>query len=287
MGVTARNEPSFAPCFLQYRYPYSTSHTGTVHTSTSLTVPVRVNKRLSRCISALFQHQHRRHYRVHKTIERDSSSDLAVTYTTLQSIGSKASKQASKDNQIDSMTSPYPYTRREECSWHPEDAARHLACLASNNASLDAGSTQLLSHGWSTRQIETLRRLYGTNSMQGDKGGAATAPGISMDRYAPCLPPICSALVGQLKEPLILMLLGSAGISIIMGNKADAISIGIALLIVSFVAAVQEYRSEQALEKLANLVPHTCTVLRDGQVNDHFLARELVVGDLVLLATGE
>jgi hypothetical protein len=38
-----------------------------------------------------------------------------------------------------------------------------------------------------------------------------------------------------------------------MGNKADAISIGIALLIVSFVAAVQEYRSEQG----AKLVPHT------------------------------
>jgi Ca2+-transporting ATPase len=186
------------------------------------------------------------------------------------------------------MTSPYPYTRREECSWHPEDAARHLACLASNNASPDAHATsQLLSHGWSSRQIETLRRLYGTNSMQGDKGDAAQAPVISMDRYAPCLPPIFSALLSQLKEPLILMLLGSAGISVIMGNKADAISIGIALLIVSFVAAVQEYRSEQALEKLANLVPHTCTVLRDGQVNDHFLARELVVGDLVLLATGE
>lgn len=203
------------------------------------------------------------------------------------------------------MASPYPYTRREECSWHPEDAARHLACLASNNYNTslqDVGSTaststmsvstQLLSHGWSTRQIETLRRLYGTNSMQGDKADEKSYTPVrsfrfSMDIYAPCLPPIFSALLSQLKEPLILMLLGSAGISVILGNKADAISIGIALLIVSFVAAVQEYRSEQALEKLANLVPHTCTVLRDGVVNDHFLARELVVGDLVLLATGE
>jgi Ca2+-transporting ATPase len=195
------------------------------------------------------------------------------------------------------MTSPYPYTRREECSWHPEDAARHLACLASNQ-SLDASSnspaansmssstsTQLLSHGWSSRQIETLRRLYGINSMQGDKGDEI--PTGMVDRYAPCMAPIFSALLSQLKEPLILMLLGSAALSVILGNKADAASIGIALLIVSFVAAVQEYRSEAALEKLSNLVPHTCTVLRDGQVNDSFLARELVVGDLVLLATGE
>jgi Ca2+-transporting ATPase len=128
-------------------------------------------------------------------------------------------------------------------------------------------------------------------SMSNNTSAAAAAKGrfrMDISRYAPhCLAPIFSALLSQLKEPLILMLLGSAGISIIMGNRADAISIGIALLIVSFVAAVQEYRSEQALEKLANLVPHTCTVLRDGQVNDHFLARELVVGDLVLLATGE
>jgi magnesium-transporting ATPase (P-type) len=83
------------------------------------------------------------------------------------------------------------------------------------------------------------------------------------------------------------MLLGSAAISITLGNRADAVSIGIALLIVSLVAAVQEYRSEAALEKLGNLVPHTCTVLRDGQVRDDFLAKDLVVGDLVLLATGE
>jgi Ca2+-transporting ATPase len=83
------------------------------------------------------------------------------------------------------------------------------------------------------------------------------------------------------------MLLGSAAISILLGNVADAFSIGIALLIVALVAAIQEYRSEAALEKLANLVPHTCTVLRDGQVLDGFLANDLVVGDLVLLATGE
>lgn len=108
-----------------------------------------------------------------------------------------------------------------------------------------------------------------------------------MFRKFPFLQPVGAALLEQLKEPLILMLLFSAGISILLGNAADAISIGIALLIVSLVAAVQEYRSEQALEQLAHLVPPTCTCLRDGRVMDHFPARELVVGDLVLLATGD
>ena len=41
------------------------------------------------------------------------------------------------------------------------------------------------------------------------------------------------------------MLLVSAGISLLLGNQADAISIGMALGIVSAVAAIQEYRSEK------------------------------------------
>jgi magnesium-transporting ATPase (P-type) len=93
--------------------------------------------------------------------------------------------------------------------------------------------------------------------MTGEKEeGASGALHRMIGKYCPFVPPILSALSGQLKEPLILMLLGSAGISIALDNTADAISIAIALLIVSLVAAVQEYRSEAALEKLANLVPH-------------------------------
>jgi Ca2+-transporting ATPase len=129
--------------------------------------------------------------------------------------------------------------------------------------------------------------MYGSNTMRDDEADTATSSSSFFLRMSPCMPAILSALYGQLKEPLILMLLFSAGLSIFLGNTADAVSIGVALLIVSLVAAIQEYRSEAALEKLAHLVPHTCTVLRDGRVLDGFLAKELVVGDLVLLGTGE
>jgi Ca2+-transporting ATPase len=188
-----------------------------------------------------------------------------------------------------SMASPYPYTRTEECSWHPEEVARHLASLAmnsssgANNNSSPEASTHLLSHGWSSRQVPFMRQTFGPNSMKSDQEEEKSF----LCRACPFLPPILSALLQQLKEPLILMLLFSAGISIVLGNAADALSIGFALLIVSLVAAVQEYRSEAALEKLANLVPHSCTVLRDGRVLDSFPAKELVVGDLVLLTTGD
>lgn len=182
-----------------------------------------------------------------------------------------------------SSSSPYPYTRTEECSWQPEDVARHMASLASGGSS-DASS--LLHHGWSSRQISYIRNTYGRNVMGSEADDSEESPN-ALFRILPFLQPVVSALLEQLKEPLILMLLFSAGVSILLGNTADAISIAIALLIVSLVAAVQEYRSEKALEKLANLVPHTCTVLRDGRVLDSFPARELVVGDLVLLATGD
>jgi P-type Ca2+ transporter type 2C len=186
---------------------------------------------------------------------------------------------------------PYPYTRQEECGWQPEEVARHLAALAvrgvdSNNVAIS--TTHLLSHGWSTRQVATLRSLYGINTVTGDavvqNGRAANC---LYHIWSSILRPILEALAGQLKEPLILMLLGSAAISIALGNAADAASIVVALLIVSLVAAIQEYRSEQALEQLQNLVPHTCTVLRDGVVHDKLYAADLVVGDLVLLQTGD
>ncbi|GAX15717.1 Ca2+-transporting ATPase [Fistulifera solaris] len=123
--------------------------------------------------------------------------------------------------------------------------------------------------------------------MKGDsEGDNETTRGLR-GRLFSKIQPIVEGVMSQFKEPLILMLLGSAGISVILGNVADAVSISIALMIVSLVAAIQEYRSDVALEKLAHLVPHECTVVRDGKVMDDFLAVDLVVGDLVILSTGD
>jgi Ca2+-transporting ATPase len=213
----------------------------------------------------------------------------------------------------------YPYSRAEECSWQPEEVARNLAALASSNdtaaaAAATTNSHQLLHHGWSSRQVPFLRSKYGANVMHSDdddddddddnddddneemdmlvnnnkrKVSIRKRMRIFCKSKLPFILPIISTLGDQMKEPLILMLLFSAGISLLLGNTSDAISIGLALFIVSMVAAIQEYRSEQALEKLAHLVPHTCTVLRDGRVLDGYPAQELVVGDLLMLATGD
>lgn len=92
--------------------------------------------------------------------------------------------------------------------------------------------------------------------------------------------------IEQFKNPLILLLLGSAIVSIIMRQIDDAVSITVAIIIVVTVAFVQEYRSEKSLEELSKLVPPSCTAIRSGQ-EITFLAKELVPGDIVILHMGD
>uniref|UniRef100_A0A4W6DMG6 Calcium-transporting ATPase n=1 Tax=Lates calcarifer TaxID=8187 RepID=A0A4W6DMG6_LATCA len=98
--------------------------------------------------------------------------------------------------------------------------------------------------------------------------------------------PLWKKYLLQFKDPLILLLLASAVISVIMHQFDDAISITVAIIIVVTVAFVQEYRSEKSLEELGKLVPPECHCVREGNL-EHLLARELVPGDTVCLTVGE
>ena len=115
--------------------------------------------------------------------------------------------------------------------------------------------------------------------------------------------PVWKKYLEQFKNPLILLLLCSAIVSVAMRQFDDAASITLAIVIVVTVGFIQEYRSEKTLEKLKKLVPPVCVCIRDGrqvaspqrkccgdksngfQVN--FEARFLVPGDLVTLSTGD
>ncbi|XP_069595594.1 calcium-transporting ATPase type 2C member 2 [Ranitomeya imitator] len=98
--------------------------------------------------------------------------------------------------------------------------------------------------------------------------------------------PIWKKYLGQFTNPLILLLLGSALVSVATKEYEDAVSITVAILIVVTVAFVQEYRSEKSLEELNKLVPPECNCVRDGKLQ-HLLARDLVPGDVVCLAVGD
>uniref|UniRef100_A0A8I6B5G9 Calcium-transporting ATPase n=1 Tax=Rattus norvegicus TaxID=10116 RepID=A0A8I6B5G9_RAT len=98
--------------------------------------------------------------------------------------------------------------------------------------------------------------------------------------------PLWKKYISQFKNPLIMLLLASAVISVLMRQFDDAVSITVAILIVVTVAFVQEYRSEKSLEELSKLVPPECHCVREGKL-EHTLARDLVPGDTVCLSVGD
>ncbi|KAF4628745.1 hypothetical protein G7Y89_g9407 [Cudoniella acicularis] len=77
--------------------------------------------------------------------------------------------------------------------------------------------------------------------------------------------PLWLRFLKQFKEPLILLLLCSAGASVVVGNSDDAISIAVAVTIVVSVGFIQEYRSEKSIEALSHLVPNYAHLIR-GEV---------------------
>jgi Ca2+-transporting ATPase len=116
--------------------------------------------------------------------------------------------------------------------------------------------------GLSRDEVERRTKLYGPNEFD---------PGEKESLFA--------KYIDQFKNPLILLLLASAMISLLMSHYDDAVSITMAIVIVVTVAFVQEYRSEKSLEALNKLVPHRCHCIRDGRVEE-LLAAELFQGML-------
>ena len=77
--------------------------------------------------------------------------------------------------------------------------------------------------------------------------------------------PVWKKYLEQFKNPLIILLLCSALVSMFMQQFDDAASITLAIVIVVTVSFIMEYRSEQTLEKLKKLVPPSCVCVRDGR----------------------
>ncbi|KAK1726239.1 hypothetical protein CaCOL14_002705 [Colletotrichum acutatum] len=76
--------------------------------------------------------------------------------------------------------------------------------------------------------------------------------------------PLWLRFIKQFQEPLILLLLVSAGASLFLGNMDDAVSITVAVTIVVSVGFVQEYRSEKSIEALSHLVPAHAHLVRSA-----------------------
>lgn len=94
-----------------------------------------------------------------------------------------------------------------------------------------------------------------------------------------------AVLVRQLRSGLLALLLVAAAVSFLVGERTDALVIGLILALSVGLGFVNEYRAERAGAALEERVRYRATVVRDGHVREVDVA-ELVPGDVVRLRPG-
>ena len=90
----------------------------------------------------------------------------------------------------------------------------------------------------------------------------------------------------QFKSPLIYILFVAAVLAVALGHHGDAAVILAVVLVNALIGSVQEGRAERSMAALRRLSALQVRVLRDG-CEQLMPARELVPGDLLLLAAGD
>ncbi len=92
-------------------------------------------------------------------------------------------------------------------------------------------------------------------------------------------------LLDQFKDFMILVLLGAAVVSGLIGDLVDTLAIVVIVLLNALIGFVQAWRADRALAALQQLAAARATVLRGGQ-RVTIPASRLVPGDIVLLEAG-
>ena len=123
--------------------------------------------------------------------------------------------------------------------------------------------------GLSTREAEKRIKTYGLNELKHNK------------KKSPIL-----IFLSQFNDFLVWVLIGATIISGFIGDKADAVTILIIVIVNAILGFVQEFRTEKSLEALQELAAPTCKVIRDGNIKV-INSKELTIGDLVVLEAGD
>ncbi|HEX7836324.1 MAG TPA: HAD-IC family P-type ATPase [Kofleriaceae bacterium] len=93
-------------------------------------------------------------------------------------------------------------------------------------------------------------------------------------------------LAEQFLQPLVIVLLGAAAISLFLGDHVDAAVIGAVVAVNGTIGFLQEYRAERSIAALSETLVTEATVLRDGQLR-RVPSEALVQGDVVELQSGD
>jgi len=89
----------------------------------------------------------------------------------------------------------------------------------------------------------------------------------------------------QFKDFMILVLIGAAFISGLIGDVTDTIAIAVIVVLNATIGFVQEYRAERAMAALKKMAAPTATVIREG-IPAKISATRLVPGEVVALEAG-
>ncbi|MCM8710995.1 calcium-translocating P-type ATPase, PMCA-type [Clostridium sp. SYSU_GA19001] len=123
--------------------------------------------------------------------------------------------------------------------------------------------------GLSKNEVEKRLKTYGLNQLENKK------------RVSPL-----KIFFSQFNDFIVWVLIAATIISGVMGEKADAITIFIIIIMNSILGFIQEYKTEKSLEALKKLAAPTSKVIREGKLQV-INAEELVPGDLIVLESGD
>ncbi|MDB5013247.1 MAG: hypothetical protein JWQ25_1449, partial [Daejeonella sp.] len=123
--------------------------------------------------------------------------------------------------------------------------------------------------GLRDEDIENTRRKYGKNSLKAANSRS-----------------FLKILLAQFISPLVIILIAAAMFSFYLGQVRDGCILLIIVVTNALIGFYQEWKSENIIASLKNLVVNKCNVIRNGKASQ-INAEDLVPGDLVQLYEGD
>ena len=122
--------------------------------------------------------------------------------------------------------------------------------------------------GLSDSEVLASRKKFGTNILESKK----------KNLYV-------EAILGLLKEPMVILLLVAATLYFFTGNTGDGIFLAVAIVLVAAISWYQDAKTHNALEKLKELSQPNCKVIRNGKIVE-IKSQDVVVGDFLMVDEG-
>jgi Ca2+-transporting ATPase len=97
---------------------------------------------------------------------------------------------------------------------------------------------------------------------------------------------LIARLLGQMTDPMVIVLIVVAVISGVLGEIADSIIILMVVILNSVLGVIQEGKAEKAIEALQQMASPFSKVRRDGHVQQ-IKSEDIVPGDIIILEAGD